>query len=925
MKMKKILGTMIAVFGLAAVVSCSSDPEDPKVPDTSDTEGNEDSGNEGSGNEGSGNEGSGNEGSGNEGSGNQGDVVQENDIEMNGVAYETLAAAFAAIPTSGDTSTYTIKLNKGTYNVSYLNYNGSATIRIIGNTETKYGTDVIITGHGTNMSSMRGREMIEIQGTGDIILENVSLVSDYSREGLTTDAQAEVLGTDTKGNTVAYNCSFKSHQDTVRTCGKAWFYGCYVEGDTDFIWMETAGSVALYENCEIVSIYDEFAKTHASYVAAPRMAISSKVGKGLVFYNSTIKESDEAKANGQQTYLARSPWTSGYYSQVSYINSTISDIETDIWKGSAISTDYPENIIGFKMDSFSAESLGISGKNYIIDDETVEVEYNGRDAILNRIYNTGKLKYEKDTNYWDIAAVIEQYGYNVTTDNSSALLEGEVEANVITYTFDGSTDYSDMCNGFQLQANKTHYYGQNGSTITVPVEGKSYITVYGYYSGSASIKADTENGYGLMFFNNNSTSSTIEYHYIVTDENATSAVITALSTTYITKIEVEADNNIATPTLVSDIDITKSSTIDIVGVGTTLTASCNKDATNKTVIWSSSDEAIATIDKYTGKINFIAEGEVTFTATACDGSNVCDTITCNPIASNWDKVEFYTTDNKLDTDDGAQGYEYWTVNSSAYKNLGTSYSFTNLANETITTSNGLKLNSAGKLSIAVTKKATLTVVTCDCGKVFATPVVQTKDANGNTINAVLESTNIDSTGKIYTYVYTLTCAGLWDITRGDTSSENNALLYAKCEYPEAIVSSSKGITFKGTYYTESNTGIANDDIIYPTDLIDASSADVTFEEFTFSGCKSNNSVTNWLTFKNNATITFKVSGPCTLLIGYYSKLQTVTLDDVVLNGDKDSVSSNGEIVSYEVTAAGTITITATEADYLGFIGVVFAE
>ena len=34
------------------------------------------------------------------------------------------------------------------------------------------------------------------------ILENVSLVSDYSRSETTKDAQAEVLGTDTKGNTV---------------------------------------------------------------------------------------------------------------------------------------------------------------------------------------------------------------------------------------------------------------------------------------------------------------------------------------------------------------------------------------------------------------------------------------------------------------------------------------------------------------------------------------------------------------------------------------------------------------------------------------------------------------------------------------------------------------------------------------------------
>ncbi|MBQ3253361.1 MAG: hypothetical protein IJA65_02305 [Acholeplasmatales bacterium] len=107
------------------------------------------------------------------------------------------------------------------------------------------------------------------------------------------DVQAEVLGTDTTGNTAAYNCSFKSHQDTIRTAGKAWFYNCYVEGDVDFLWMESGGKVALYEECEIVSVYDDAASTHNTYITAPRMAESVKVGKGLVIYNSVVRESEQ--------------------------------------------------------------------------------------------------------------------------------------------------------------------------------------------------------------------------------------------------------------------------------------------------------------------------------------------------------------------------------------------------------------------------------------------------------------------------------------------------------------------------------------------------------------------------------------------------------------------------------------------------------
>ena len=403
-------------------------------------------------------------------------------ISMNGTEYSTITEALAAIPTDSK-DTFTIRLNKGTYEENGLGYNGSATIRIIGNTNEKYGSDVIIKGRGNNMAAMRGRELLEIQGSGSIILENISLVSDYSRSSTTKDVQAEVLATDTTGNTVAYNCSFISHQDTLRTAGKAWFYGCYVEGDVDFIWMEASGSVALYENCEIVSVWDENAKTHNSYVSAPRMAITQKVGKGLVFFNSVVRESSDAAKNDQKTYLARSPWQSGYYNQVAYINTTCSGIEIAAnddsksanapWYGNMIPTDYEQTIIGWKMDSATATSLNLSNKDYILNDTVTNSEYNGRRAILNRIYNTGKLRYERDSaNYWDIDALIADLGYKVAEDESKAILDGEVAVDPTVYTFDGNTDYSSICSGFAKDGAKPHYVGQNGATITLPLTGK---------------------------------------------------------------------------------------------------------------------------------------------------------------------------------------------------------------------------------------------------------------------------------------------------------------------------------------------------------------------------------------------------------------------------------------------------------------------
>ncbi|MDE7101038.1 MAG: bacterial Ig-like domain-containing protein, partial [Anaeroplasmataceae bacterium] len=187
-------------------------------------------------------------------------AVEDGKVFMNGTEYATLAEAFAAIPEASN-DMYTITLGKGTYNENGLMYKGSATIRIVGSTDAKYGSDVIIKGHGSKMPGETGcdsknRCLISIQGTANIILENLTLESDWYRADHSGDVQAEVLGTDTTGYAAAYNCGFKSHQDTLRTTGKAWFYGCYIEGDVDFIWMEAGGKVALYENCEIVSVWD---------------------------------------------------------------------------------------------------------------------------------------------------------------------------------------------------------------------------------------------------------------------------------------------------------------------------------------------------------------------------------------------------------------------------------------------------------------------------------------------------------------------------------------------------------------------------------------------------------------------------------------------------------------------------------------------
>lgn len=346
--------------------------------------------------------------------------------------YDTVKAALAACGSSGD---FKIVLPKGTYNENGLTYNGSGTIRIAGDTSTKYGTDVVIKGHGSDMTTEKGRSLLAI-GNGNFILENLTLESDWLRSDRpgVSEVQAEVLGYDGSGYVSANNCSFKSHQDTMRTTGKCWFYDCYIEGDVDFIWMEQAGKVALYEKCEIVSVYDSATSNHTSYVVAPRATKSSVMGKGVVIFDSILK----VQAN-QTTYLFRNPWgtNSSYYNQAAFVNVTVDGSVNSKLAFSAASGTSNQQYVGWKIDSTLAGAYGSKDSTIgVLSSDVKSKEYSGRRAILNRNYNISDSQFEKDiSNYWNIDEFISTVGWSVQTDDSKETLDGETVKTVTAWDF----------------------------------------------------------------------------------------------------------------------------------------------------------------------------------------------------------------------------------------------------------------------------------------------------------------------------------------------------------------------------------------------------------------------------------------------------------------------------------------------------------
>ncbi len=394
---------------------------------------------------------------------------------------------------SGD---WTLEIDKGYYNerLSFANANVNVTMVGIDETEGDLGANTVIywknnngkegtANDGWNPAS-RTRAAFLYEG-GDLTIKHLTFANTISRSVVGKDGtQAEALYYDAKGKIVAYDSSFKSHQDTLllgNQAGRGWFYKCYVEGDTDFIWGYP--DVVLFEECQIRCLYDdaEAVTNHTSYIFASRSMHTANANKGLVLFNSTISVDD-----GVAAYYGRN---SGSDTQAAVVFNKFEKIESSLWYEG--STKYDEDVegvcsVGYKdygntySDGSVIDTSSRKDGCYGLSKEVAEREFCGRNAILNRGWDATNRVYKACTEQWDLSALETEFG--ASEDASKKMIY--VEPTYLPY-LDGNsstsfafTDYAgNALSGVTLTSGDESVATVSGTTVTAVENQTSLVTI----------------------------------------------------------------------------------------------------------------------------------------------------------------------------------------------------------------------------------------------------------------------------------------------------------------------------------------------------------------------------------------------------------------------------------------------------------------
>ena len=394
---------------------------------------------------------------------------------------------------------YKINVSEGCY-YERLFYNGSADITISGDAsdadnargaKTRFywnNFEGLISGQ----SGARARAAFFFNGGANVNLRYLTMqnMADRSTDVKNGNAQAEALAADISGNLTAYQCSFASHQDTLYIGAKgnrSWFYDCYIEGDTDYIW--GYGDVALVEKCDLRCIRDTYVKKdQKSYIFAARTYETQEVNKGFVLLDSKVTID-----SGVTAYYGRN---SGADTQATVMNNVFSGsgtLASVLWGSSAGTTlDVAgDPAIAYKdyLNYFDSTLVDVSGRQantFGLGERVAKREYNGRYAILNRGYDKTNEVYATSSTIWDISEYEDEFSAEEDTSSSNVYVNPVYSKNIVggnTVQLTASSDASDI----------TYTYSSDNESLAT-VDDNGLVTTIVGASGTATITVTGSNG-----------------------------------------------------------------------------------------------------------------------------------------------------------------------------------------------------------------------------------------------------------------------------------------------------------------------------------------------------------------------------------------------------------------------------------------------
>ncbi len=336
--------------------------------------------------------------------------------------FRTIQGALDAVATNLATAaSVQINVAAGTYH-ELLRYQGTAgvgqTISIRGPAGNTRGDNCLV--QWTNGNGMNGgtQTRASFYFTGaSLVLENISFKNTGVR-ALVGQAETLYFAGGNAGTTLAaHNCSFSSNQDTLQTSGRNWFYDCYIEGNTDFIW--GTADAALFESCDLRFINDVGgAASYSLFVARTGATIaataSGTVGKGYVLLDSKVSVDANVTA-----YFGRNAGLGAYYDQAALVNVTFDGagmLGAGLWNtGTAPLSLGDSSYLGWKSAGCSGLNLATltsaAGTSATIAAQATE--YDTRDHILNRVVAVAMgvpSGYAPAASTWDVAPLATAWG-----------------------------------------------------------------------------------------------------------------------------------------------------------------------------------------------------------------------------------------------------------------------------------------------------------------------------------------------------------------------------------------------------------------------------------------------------------------------------------------------------------------------------------